>query len=308
MSDPARDIPEGARLARRAVELGKDDAVALTRAGHALGHLAGDIEGGIALLDRAALLNPNLAAAWFLSGASFRAWRGNSEGAIEHFTRAMRLSPLDLEIYRMQAGMAVAHLFARRFDAAASWAEKSFRELPSFLMVVSILAASQARRRPEGGSAASDGASAPPRSGLAHLQSPGVASDPPARGSRRLYRWPAKGRAAGVKNWRFILFRYSRLRVRRRTYFDDCRCYFLPPPPADRKARALRGEGRGGGGRILNNAIDAAGKLIPIRRRGSNPHPSPPPQGGRGYKGNLARFVQMPRAFAGMTKREREQP
>ncbi|MFI5017369.1 MAG: winged helix-turn-helix domain-containing tetratricopeptide repeat protein [Dongiales bacterium] len=143
MSDPARDIPEGARLARRAVELGKDDAVALTRAGHALGHLAGDIEGGIALLDRAALLNPNLAAAWFLGGF-LRAWRGDSEGAIEHFTRAMRLSPLDLEIYRMQAGMAVAHLFARRFDAAASWAEKSFRELPSFLMVVSILAASQA--------------------------------------------------------------------------------------------------------------------------------------------------------------------
>ena len=89
------------------------------------------------------MLNPNLAAAWFLGGF-LRAWRGDSEGAIEHFTRALRLSPLDLEIYRMQAGMAVAHLFARRFDAAASWAEKSFRELPSFLMVVSILAASQA--------------------------------------------------------------------------------------------------------------------------------------------------------------------
>jgi len=56
----------------------------------------------------------------------------------------MRLSPLDLEIYRMQAGMAVAHLFARRFDTAASWAEKACRELPSFLMAVSMLAASQA--------------------------------------------------------------------------------------------------------------------------------------------------------------------
>jgi len=143
MADPTRDIPEGVRLARRAVELGRDDAVALTRAGHTLGHLAGDIDGGIALLDRAAMLNPNLAAAWFLGGF-LRVWRGDCAGAIEHFTRAMRLSPLDPEIYRMQAGMAVAHLFAGRFDAAASWAEKSFRELPSFLMVVSILAASQA--------------------------------------------------------------------------------------------------------------------------------------------------------------------
>jgi hypothetical protein len=56
----------------------------------------------------------------------------------------MRLSPLDPELYRMQAGLAAAHLFAGRFDAASSWAEKAFRELPSFLMVVSVIAASHA--------------------------------------------------------------------------------------------------------------------------------------------------------------------
>jgi hypothetical protein len=56
----------------------------------------------------------------------------------------MRLSPLDPEMYRMQAGMAVAHLFAGRFDTASAWAEKSYRELPSFLMVVAIIAASHA--------------------------------------------------------------------------------------------------------------------------------------------------------------------
>ena len=44
----------------------------------------------------------------------------------------------------MQAGMALAHLFAGRFDAASSWAEKAFRDLPSFLMVVGIIAASHA--------------------------------------------------------------------------------------------------------------------------------------------------------------------
>jgi len=68
MADPTREVAEGVRLGRRAVELGKDDAVALTRSGHALGHLAGDLDGGIALLDRALMLNPNLAAAWFLGG------------------------------------------------------------------------------------------------------------------------------------------------------------------------------------------------------------------------------------------------
>lgn len=141
MSDRALETAEGARLARRAVELDKGDALALTRGGHALAHLAGDIEGGVALIDKALVLNPNLAAAWFL-GAFLRVWRGDTDGAIEHFTHAMRLSPLDPELYRMQAGIAVAHLFSGRFDLASTWAEKALRELPSFLMAIAIAAAS----------------------------------------------------------------------------------------------------------------------------------------------------------------------
>jgi TolB-like protein len=143
MTDRAQEIAEGARLARRAVELGKDDAVALARGGHALAHLAGDLDGAIALVDRAQVLNPNLAAAWFLGGF-LRALRGEPDSAIEHFAHAMRLSPLDPEMFRMQAGIALAHLHAGRFDAASSWAEKAFRELPSFLAAVSVVAASHA--------------------------------------------------------------------------------------------------------------------------------------------------------------------
>jgi TolB-like protein len=141
--DRLQEIAEGARLARRAVELGADDAVALTRSGHALGHLADDLDGGIALIDRALVLNPNLASAWFLGGF-LRIWNGEPNGATDYFERAMRLSPLDPEMYRMQAGMAMAHLFAGRFDTASSLAEKAFRQLPSFLMVVGIIAASHA--------------------------------------------------------------------------------------------------------------------------------------------------------------------
>jgi TolB-like protein len=143
MTDRPGEIAEGARLARRAIDLGRDDAVALTRGGHALAHLTEDVAGGIAVLDRALVLNPNLASAWFLAGF-LRTWNGEPDAAIEHFAHAMRLSPLDPELYRMQAGLAAAHLFAGRFDAASSWAEKAFRELPSFLMVVSVIAASHA--------------------------------------------------------------------------------------------------------------------------------------------------------------------
>lgn len=143
MTNYPQDITDGVRLAQRAVELGRDDAVALSRSGSVLGHFSGDLDGGIALIDRALVLNPNLAAAWFLGGF-LRVWYGDPDIAVEHFARAMRLSPLDPEMYRMQAGMAIAHLFAGRFDTASSWAEKAFRNLPSFLMVVSIIAASHA--------------------------------------------------------------------------------------------------------------------------------------------------------------------
>jgi TolB-like protein len=143
MIDRAREMAEGTRLARRAVALDKDDAVALTRAGSALSHLAGDLDGSVALLDRAKMLNPNLAAAWFLGGFA-RVWRGDPDDAIAHFARSMRLSPLDPEMYRMQAGMAAAHLFANRIDEASSWAAKSFRDLPTFLLAVAVSSASHA--------------------------------------------------------------------------------------------------------------------------------------------------------------------
>jgi TolB-like protein len=144
MTDQPREIAEGTRLARLAVELGKEDAVALTRGGHALAHLAGDLEGGVALLERAKLLNPNLVSAWFLGGY-LRVHLGDIEDGIAHLTHAMRLSPLDPETYRIQAGIGLAHLYGRRFDLAVSWAEKSARALPSFLFALCILAAAQAQ-------------------------------------------------------------------------------------------------------------------------------------------------------------------
>ena len=143
MTNRPQEIAEGVRLARLAVELGKDDAVALTRGGHALAHLAGEMDGAIALVDRALVLNPNLAAAWFLGGF-LRTLNGDPDAAIEFLTRAMRFSPLDPEMFRMQAGMALSHLLAERFDLASFWAQQAFRELPSFLAVVAVIAASHA--------------------------------------------------------------------------------------------------------------------------------------------------------------------
>lgn len=140
-TDHAQETTEGARLARCALDLGKNDAVALTRGGHALAHFIRDLDTGVDFLDKALVLNPNLAAAWFLSGF-LRIWRGEPDEAIRRFEHAMRLSPLDSELFRMQTGIAMAHLMARRFDTACAWAEKGYRDMPFFVLSAAAIAAS----------------------------------------------------------------------------------------------------------------------------------------------------------------------
>jgi len=142
-----RDVPvetaQGIELARRAAELGPHDAEVLTRCGHVLSHLAGDLVEGIALLERAQRLNPNLASAWFL-GAFCHLWKGQTEQALVQFTRAMQLSPVDPELYRMQAGMAAANYFLESFTEAEIWAQKSVQKMRGMVLSQAVLAASQA--------------------------------------------------------------------------------------------------------------------------------------------------------------------
>jgi TolB-like protein len=141
--DRTQENIEGARLAKRAVEFGKDDAVALSRGGHALVWFARDFDGGAAFIDRALALNPNLAAAWYLGGW-VRAYRGELDLAIEQHARAMRLSPLDPALYNMQNGTAFAHLLAGRYTEASFWAQKALHEQANFPAANRILAASKA--------------------------------------------------------------------------------------------------------------------------------------------------------------------
>jgi TolB-like protein len=117
IADRETEIAEAARLARQAVELDKDDAVALTWGGFALAYVVRELDSGVAFIDRALMLNPNLAAAWIASGW-VRTWLGKPDLAIEHLARAMRLSPLDPLTNRTRTATANAHFFAGRYDEA----------------------------------------------------------------------------------------------------------------------------------------------------------------------------------------------
>jgi adenylate cyclase len=143
MTMGAKEIAETERLARRAVALGKDDAVALATSGLQIAFVMRDLDAGTAFIDRALVLDPNLAMGWVFSGW-MRIYGGEPDVAIEHLARAMRLSPFDPLMPRMQSATAFAHFFAGRYDEASLWAAKALRELPEFPDALRISAASHA--------------------------------------------------------------------------------------------------------------------------------------------------------------------
>jgi TolB-like protein len=142
-ADGVQERAEALRMARRAAELGKEDAVSLAWAGYTIAFVSREIEHGAALADRAIELNPNLALAWGISG-----WmglvRGQPEIAIDHTVRAMRLSPLDPFMRGWQSSIAIGHFLASRYDEALSWTAKALRPDPKFATPWRIAVASHA--------------------------------------------------------------------------------------------------------------------------------------------------------------------
>jgi TolB-like protein/class 3 adenylate cyclase len=143
MIDRKQEVAEAGRLARRAVELGRDDAVALAYGGFVLGSVVGDLDDGSAFVERALVLNPNLAAAWGFSGW-MKACFGEPDTAIKHTALAMRLSPIDPRMFAWQYYIALAHLFAGRYDEATSWAERALRDNPNMSSPIRVAAISHA--------------------------------------------------------------------------------------------------------------------------------------------------------------------
>ena len=143
MKDHAHEMAELERLARRAIVLANDDAVALYSGGWALVHVAGSIEEGAAAINRALTLNPNMTSAWHVSGWT-NIYIGEADKAIEHFGRAMRLNPLDPIFERMQTGIMAAHLVAGHYEQASLFAQTALQQSPNNLPILRVAAASYA--------------------------------------------------------------------------------------------------------------------------------------------------------------------
>jgi adenylate cyclase len=105
----AQELAEAERLARRAVELGRDDAVALYTAGFTLARVVGDLDAGANFIDAALAIDPNSAGGWYYGGW-VKILLGEPEQAIAYQARSMRLSPMDPLRGLMRAATGFAHL------------------------------------------------------------------------------------------------------------------------------------------------------------------------------------------------------
>jgi adenylate cyclase len=144
LTNPGEEIPEGLRLARRAIELGRDDPLVLAVGGYVIAYLGHDLDSGATYIARSLSLNANSALTWLLSGAT-HILLGEHELGIEHVLRAQRLSPLDPTQPQFMASICFGHYCLRRFEEASLWAGNAVREQPNLLSPLLILAASAAQ-------------------------------------------------------------------------------------------------------------------------------------------------------------------
>jgi TolB-like protein len=118
---------EACRLARRALDLGKEDAATLAVAGYVLAYVGGELDAGGEFIGRALALNPNLAEGW-ASSSWIQVCLGDPATALEHVATATRLSPADPRTYVFHLFTAMAHLSAGRHDQAAESARRVLHE------------------------------------------------------------------------------------------------------------------------------------------------------------------------------------
>ena len=126
------DQEAGRKLARQAIALSRDDPNTLGYAAHALALLAREFEVPVACMDRALQLNPNSANVLMRSG-HLRTWVSDADLAIEHFTRSMRLTPLDPQLGYHYVGLAIAHMMKGEFEKALDYARRAAREMPRWI-------------------------------------------------------------------------------------------------------------------------------------------------------------------------------
>ena len=136
------EAAEALRCAREVAETdSEDDPTALAWAAHALTYLGRDYDAGLDASERAVSLAPNAALVLLFHGWN-RLYAGDWRTALVEIERAMRLSPVDPAMFYFTIARCGAHFVAGHHGEAASWARRTIRLRPGYLIAHRLLAAS----------------------------------------------------------------------------------------------------------------------------------------------------------------------
>ena len=138
-NDPQFDRKEAVRLVRLALSIDDGDPDTLARAALISAFMVGDREAEIEMADRAVALNPNSWITWHNRGWVY-IHAGLPEEAIRSFERAIRVSPVDPQLYVTLTGIGLALIELRRFDEAIVVGKKALRQNPSYVATYNCLA------------------------------------------------------------------------------------------------------------------------------------------------------------------------
>jgi adenylate cyclase len=138
---PDRDREVAAELAARAIELDRQNALALAVYGHLKSFLFHDYDSALVYLERAINASPSSSLAWILSSATLT-YVGRTEEAVRHAEWGLRLSPFDPALFNYYFFLGLAHYGNGNYPEAARWGRMSASENPRYLSTLKLLAAS----------------------------------------------------------------------------------------------------------------------------------------------------------------------
>lgn len=128
---PESDAASAGEHAARAIELDSNNALALAIQGHVKSFLLHQFDLGLMFLDRALKVSPSCAVAWVLSATSL-AYIGQGEHAVRNAERALKLSPLDRNLFLTHNTLCLAHYVCGSFDEAVRWGRLAFQSNPNY--------------------------------------------------------------------------------------------------------------------------------------------------------------------------------
>ncbi len=129
--DREADVKHAQELATRAVNIDRQNPLALAAYGHVKSYLERDYTTALVYFDRARQVGPSQAIVWMLSSATL-VYLGKGEEAVEHAKRGLELSPNDYELFQFYDFLSFAHICCEQYEDAFIWAKLSQSENPNY--------------------------------------------------------------------------------------------------------------------------------------------------------------------------------